>query len=201
MIMTSQTETPPLSDTELVQRVQKGDKDAYNILVLRYQHKVCNIVSKYVSNPVDVNDVAQESFLRAYKSLHNFRGESSFYTWLYRITTNTAISFCDHINKQGMHVDVDDPDFEENHGSHERLASHDSPDRLIESEELQEVINNAISELPEELRQALFLREVEDMSYEDIATVLKTPIGTVRSRIFRARQYIEERMALFSQGF
>lgn len=188
------------SDHEIVKRVQQGDKEAYNILVLRYQHKVCDIAFKYVGNYVDANDVAQEAFIRAYRALLNFRGDSSFYTWLYRIVSNTAKSFLEQNQKHRYALDVDDPDFDNQQDVKGLLVTHDSPDALIESEELQQVINQAVQELPAELKRAIILREVEEMSYEDIAQVMQTPIGTVRSRIFRARQFIEERLAQFSKG-
>lgn len=188
------------SDNEIVKRVQQGEKEAYNILVLRYQHKVCDIAFKYVGNYVDANDVAQEAFIRAYRALNNFRGESSFYTWLYRIVSNTAKSFLEQNQKHRYAVDVDDPDFDNQQDVKGLLVTHDSPDALIESDELQQVINQAMQELPADLKRAIILREVEEMSYEDIAKVMQTPIGTVRSRIFRARQFIEERLAQFSKG-
>lgn len=190
------------SDNEIVKRVQQGDKEAYNILVLRYQHKVCDIAFRYVGNYVDANDVAQEAFIRAYRALNNFRGESSFYTWLYRITSNTAKSFIEKNQKMRHAANIDDLEFEleNSHDERSQLVTHESPDSLIESEELQQVINQTVKELPSDLKRAIILREVEDMSYEDIAQVMKTPIGTVRSRIFRARQFIEERLVQFSKG-
>ena len=188
------------SDNELVERVQQGDKESYNILVLRYQHKICDVAYKYVSNYVDANDVAQEAFIRAYRAIGSFRGESSFYTWLYRIACNTAKSYLEQNLRHRYSVDVDDPDFDNQQDVHGLLTSHDSPDALIESDELQQVILQAMDELPEELKRAIYLREVEGLAYEDIASMMNTPIGTVRSRIFRARQYIEEKMAQFSQG-
>lgn len=187
-------------DNALVRRVQEGEKEAYNILVLRYQHKVCEIANRYVNNYVDANDVAQEAFIRAYRAIGNFRGESSFYTWLYRIVSNTAKSYLEQNIKHRYAVDVDDPDFDNQHDVKGMLTTHDSPDALIESEELQKVIDQALNELPDDLKRAIYLREVEGMSYEDIASIMDTPIGTVRSRIFRARQYIEDKMAQFAKG-
>ena len=175
------------SDNEIVKRVQQGDKEAYNILVLRYQHKVCDLAFKFVGNYVDANDVAQEAFIRAYRALNNFRGDSSFYTWLYRIVSNTAKSFLEHNQKRRYTVDIDDPDFDNQQDVRGLLVTH-------------EVIEQALDELPADLKRAMILREVEEMSYEEIAAVMHTPIGTVRSRIFRARQFIEERMAQFSKG-
>lgn len=180
--------------------MQQGDKEAYNILVLRYQHKVCDIAYKYVNNYVDANDIAQESFIRAYRALANFRGESSFYTWLYRIVSNTAKSYLEQNQKHRYSVDVDDPEFDSQQDVKGLLISNDSPDALLESDELHKIVSQAMEDLPEDLKRAIVLREVEEMSYEDIASIMDTPIGTVRSRIFRARQFIEDRLAQFSQG-
>ena len=192
--------TTAASDQAIVERVQQGDKDAYNILVLRYQHKVCDIAYKYVNNYVDANDIAQESFIRAYRALANFRGESSFYTWLYRIVSNTAKSYLEQNQKHRYSVDVDDPEFDNQQDVKGLLISNDSPDALLESDELHKIVSQAMEDLPEDLKRAIVLREVEEMSYEDIASIMDTPIGTVRSRIFRARQFIEDRLAQFSQG-
>ena len=188
------------SDNDIVKRVQQGDKEAYNILVLRYQHKVIDIAFKYVNNYVDANDVAQEAFIRAYRALHNFRGESAFFTWLYRIVINTAKSFLEQNQKHRYSVDIDAPDFDSQQDVRGLLVSHESPDSLIESEELQQVITQAMNELPPDLKRAIVLREVDGLSYEDIAAVMDSPIGTVRSRIFRARQFIEDKMVQFAQG-
>ncbi|MBU3843315.1 MAG: sigma-70 family RNA polymerase sigma factor [Candidatus Anaerobiospirillum pullicola] len=188
------------SDNDIVKRVQQGDKEAYNILVLRYQHKVCDIAFKYVNNYVDANDVAQEAFIRAYRAIHNFRGESAFFTWLYRIVINTAKSFLEQNQKHRYSVDIDAPDFDSQQDVRGLLVTHESPDSLIESEELQQVITQAMNELPPDLKRAIVLREVDGLSYEDIAAVMDSPIGTVRSRIFRARQFIEDKMVQFAQG-
>mgnify|MGYP003378802359 FL=1 len=192
--------TTAASDQAIVERVQQGDKEAYNILVLRYQHKVCDIAYKYVNNYVDANDIAQESFIRAYRALANFRGESSFYTWLYRIVSNTAKSYLEQNQKHRYSVDVDDPEFDNQQDVKGLLISNDSPDALLESDELHNIVSQAMEDLPKDLKRAIVLREVEEMSYEDIASIMDTPIGTVRSRIFRARQFIEDRLAQFSQG-
>ncbi|MDY6416979.1 MAG: RNA polymerase sigma factor RpoE [Succinivibrio dextrinosolvens] len=185
------------SDEAIVKRVQQGDVSAYNILVIKYQHKVAQIISKFVGNSADVNDVAQEAFIKAYKAINNFRGESSFYTWLYRIVVNAAKTYLESNSKRKNHIDVDSEEFQ-SIDSQGVLTSRESPDKIIESQELQQVILSAMNELPEELRQAIMLREVEGMSYEDMADLLQIPIGTVRSRIFRARQFIEERMSKFA---
>lgn len=185
------------SDEAIVKRVQQGDVGAYNILVIKYQHKVAQIISKFVGNSADVNDVAQEAFIKAYKAINNFRGESSFYTWLYRIVVNAAKTYLESNSKRKNHIDVDSEEFQ-SIDSQGVLTSRESPDKIIESQELQQVILSAMNELPEELRQAIMLREVEGMSYEDMADLLQIPIGTVRSRIFRARQFIEEKMSKFA---
>lgn len=207
MSQSTQNDTPdttatgdPSSDIAIVKRVQEGDIEAYNILVLRYQHKVVDIAFKYVNNYVDANDVAQEAFIRAYKAISSFRGESSFYTWLYRIVSNAAKSFLEQNQRHRYSLDVDDPEFDHEHDVSGSLTNIESPDSLIESEELQKVISSAMDELPEDLKRAIYLREVEGMSYEDISSIMDSPIGTVRSRIFRARQFIEEKMAQFSKG-
>ncbi len=199
MKMHADNEIASSSDVEIVKRVQQGDVQAYNILVLRYQHKVCEIANKFVKNPADAGDVAQEAFIKAYRALGSFRGESSFYTWLYRITVNTAKTFLEGNAKHRYTLDVDAPEFE-SQDTQGVLTSQDTPDRLLESEELEKVIFTALQQLPEDLRQAITLREIEGMSYEDIALAMKTPIGTVRSRIFRARQFIEDRMAELAAG-
>lgn len=200
MAMTNTSENSVAAhDLVLVKRVQQGDKEAFNILVLRYQHKVYEVANKYVGSQ-DAYDVAQEAFIRAFRAIPNFRGESSFYTWLYRIVCNTAKSYLEQNQKHRYAVDVDDPDFDNQQDVKGMLTTHDSPDALIESEELQHIINQALKELPDDLQRAIHLREYEGLSYEEIAEMMDTPIGTVRSRIFRARQFIEEKMAQFANG-
>lgn len=186
------------SDEELVRRVQKGDIGAYNLLVVRYQYRVIKIAQKFVSDYADASDIAQEAFIKAYRALPNFRGESSFYTWLYRIVTNAAKNFLETNSKQRSQVDVDDEVL--NASSPEALTDRQTPDSIIESEELKKVILKAVSELPNELKEAFMLREIEGLSYEDISEREDVPIGTVRSRIFRARQYIETKMEQFRKG-
>lgn len=181
-------------DAAIVKRVQEGDKQAYNILVIRYQHRVCQIAQKFVKDSVDANDIAQEAFIKAYRAIGSFRGASSFYTWLYRIVVNCAKTYLEQNSKMQVALDVDAPEFE-SQDVHGVLTSHETPDTLIESEELKKVIFKALSELPEDLRQALTLREMEGLSYEDISVIAGVPVGTVKSRIFRARQYIEEQMS------
>lgn len=183
-----------LSDELLVKKVQEGDTNAYNVLVIKYQYKVAQIISKFVANNADINDIAQDAFIKAYKAINSFRGESSFYTWLYRIVVNAAKTFLESNSKHKNSIDVDSPEFQsiDEQGI---LASKDTPDRIIESQELHEVILKAMNDLPKELREAITLREIEGMSYDDMAIALKVPVGTVRSRIFRAREFIESRMA------
>ena len=182
------------SDELLVKKVQEGDTNAYNVLVIKYQYKVAQIISKFVANNADINDIAQDAFIKAYKAINSFRGESSFYTWLYRIVVNAAKTFLESNSKHKNSIDVDSPEFQsiDEQGV---LASKDTPDRIIESQELHEVILKAMNDLPKELREAITLREIEGMSYDDMAIALKVPVGTVRSRIFRAREFIESRMA------
>ena len=182
------------SDELLVKKVQEGDTNAYNVLVIKYQYKVAQIISKFVANNADINDIAQDAFIKAYKAINSFRGESSFYTWLYRIVVNAAKTFLESNSKHKNSIDVDSPEFQsiDEQGI---LASKDTPDRIIESQELHEVILKAMNDLPKELREAITLREIEGMSYDDLAIALKVPVGTVRSRIFRAREFIESRMA------
>ncbi|MCI6796739.1 MAG: RNA polymerase sigma factor RpoE [Succinatimonas sp.] len=190
------TDANSASDEELVRRVQGGQTSAYNLLVVRYQHKIIQVAQKFVSDYADASDIAQEAFIKAYKALPNFRGESSFYTWLYRIAVNVAKSYLEGLSRQKNQVDVDGEDFESK-DTHGVLTDATTPDRIIESEELKKVILQAVSELPSELRTAFTLREVEGLSYDEIADAVKVPVGTVRSRIFRARQYIESKMQQF----
>lgn len=198
--MTTRNDTDLASaDAALVKRVQEGDISAYNLLVIKYQHRVVEIANRYVNNRSDASDVAQEAFIKAYKAINSFRGDSTFYTWLYRITVNCAKSFFDSNQKHRYNVDVDAPDFEAQ-DTQGVLTSHDSPDSILESDELRETILKAFAALPEDLRRAITLREVEGMSYEEIARIMQTPIGTVRSRIFRARQFIEEQMAKLGEA-
>jgi RNA polymerase sigma-70 factor (ECF subfamily) len=191
-------DTGSTSDEALVKQVQAGNVSAYNLLVVKYQHRVVKIAQKYVSDFADASDIAQEAFIKAYKALPNFRGESSFYTWLYRIVTNAAKNFLESSSRQRSQVDVDDEVL--NASSPEALTDRQTPDSIIESEELKKVILKAVGELPNELREAFMLREVEGLSYDAIAERANVPIGTVRSRIFRARQYIESKMEQFRKG-
>lgn len=182
-----------ISDQQLVERVQRGDKNAFNLLVLKYQSKVISLISRYVRNQADVTDVAQEAFIKAYRALPNFRGESAFYTWLYRIAVNTAKNYLVSQGRRAPANDVDAEDAEYYEGS-DALKEFASPERLMLSDEIKKVIFDTLETLPEELRMAISLRELDGMSYEDIAIVMDCPVGTVRSRIFRAREVIDKKL-------
>ena len=178
------------TDQQLVDKVKEGDKKAFNLLVLKYQNRVTNIVSRYIKNNGDVADVTQEAFIKAYRALPNFRGDSAFYTWLYRIAVNSAKNYLVSNGRKPPATDVDAEDAEYFEGS-DALKEQDSPERLLLSEEIRAVVFNTIDKLPDELRTAITLRELEGLSYEEIAEVMACPIGTVRSRIFRAREAID----------
>ncbi len=181
------------TDKQLVARVQKGDKRAFDMLVLKYQYKVHAIVSRYIKDFDEVNDVVQEAFIKAYRALAKFRGESAFYTWLYRIAVNTAKNYLVARNRRPPASDVDAADADYYEGS-DRLRDVDSPENLLYRDELEAVVDQAIRDLPEDLRTAVTLREFEGLSYEEIAEVMGCPVGTVRSRIFRAREAIDEKV-------
>jgi len=181
-------------DQQLVERVQQGDKNAFDLLVLKYQLRVSKLVSRFLRNPSDVPDVVQEAFIKAYRALPNFRGDSAFYTWLYRIAINTAKN---HLVSQSRKSPANSIDAQEaeDYGASEWLNEYASPEREALADELETVIHQAMSDLPPDLREAITLREIEGLSYEDIAKVMDCPIGTVRSRIFRAREAIDEKLA------
>ncbi len=180
-------------DQKLVVRVQKGDKKAFDVLVLKYQHKVIKVIMRYVRDPSEAMDVAQEAFLKAYRALPRFRGDSAFYTGLYRIAINTAKNHLVAARRRPLDYDLDpqDPDQYDMQG---RLSDGDTPEGLVLSEEIKETVNPAIQNLPEDLRTAIILREVEGMSYDEIAQTMECPVGTVRSRIFRAREAIDKKL-------
>jgi RNA polymerase sigma-70 factor (ECF subfamily) len=173
--------------------VQQGDRSAFDLLVAKYQHKILNLVMRYVKDPSEALDVAQEAFLKAYRAAPSFRGESAFYTWLYRIAINTAKNYLVAARRRPAAVDVDFADTEQ-FETLTKQSDIDTPERLALTEEIGSAIEAAIQELPEELRTAILLREIEGMSYEEIAATMDCPVGTVRSRIFRAREAIEERL-------
>ena len=182
------------TDQELVRRVQKGDKRAFDLLVLKYQHKIAKLISRYIRDPDEVQDVAQEAFIKAYRALANFRGESAFYTWLYRIAINTSKN---HLMAQGRRPPGSDVEIEDaliTEAGAEALSDVDTPEGLALTDEIERVILAAIEALPEELRTAITLRELEGLSYEEIAEAMSCPVGTVRSRIFRAREAIDAKL-------
>jgi RNA polymerase sigma-70 factor (ECF subfamily) len=180
-------------DQELVARVQQGDKGAFDILVRRYEHKLVNVIGRYIRDPSEVLDVAQEAFIKAYRALPNFRGDSAFYTWLYRIAINTAKNHLVASSRRPPGDDVDAQEAEQ-FGADSGLKEYATPERMALSSELATTIQAAIDELPEELRTAIVLRELDGLSYEEIAAAMECPIGTVRSRIFRARDAIDRRI-------
>ncbi|MDU3055241.1 MAG: anti-sigma-E factor RseA [Escherichia coli] len=178
-----------LTDQVLVERVQKGDQKAFNLLVVRYQHKVASLVSRYVPSG-DVPDVVQEAFIKAYRALDSFRGDSAFYTWLYRIAVNTAKNYLVAQGRRPPSSDVDAIEAE-NFESGGALKEISNPENLMLSEELRQIVFRTIESLPEDLRMAITLRELDGLSYEEIAAIMDCPVGTVRSRIFRAREAID----------
>ena len=181
-------------DQELVVRVQQGDKKAFDMLVLKYQLRLSKLVSRFLRNQSDVPDVVQEAFIKAYRALPNFRGESAFYTWLYRIAINTAKNHLVSQSRKSPSNSIDVQDAED-YGASEWLKEYASPEREALAAELETTIHRSMSELPSDLREAITLREIEGLSYEDIALVMDCPIGTVRSRIFRARDAIDSKLA------
>ncbi len=191
--MNSQTRTSEQVDKELVLRVQQGDKSAYDLLVIKYQHKIIQLVNRYVKDPSEAQDVAQETFIKAYRALGNFRGDSAFYTWLYRIAINTAKNYLVARARRGFDSQVDVQDAEQIENA-PQLQGMETPERLLLNDEIVEVIKTAIDKLPEEMRIAIMLREFEGMSYEEIALAMDCPVGTVRSRIFRAREAIDNKL-------
>jgi len=180
-------------DQKLVTRVQKGDRAAFDLLVLKYQHKVAKLVSRYVRDRSEVEDVAQEAFIKAYRAIGGFRGESAFYTWLYRIAVNTAKNYLDSQGRRPPSTDME-VEGAELIESGDSLRDQATPERRLLTDEIAETVNRAIESLPEDLRTAITLREIEGLSYEEIAQAMDCPIGTVRSRIFRAREAIDEKL-------
>ena len=180
-------------DKDLVLRVQQGDKSAYDLLVIKYQYKIIQLVNRYVKDPSEAQDVAQEAFIKAYRALGNFRGESAFYTWLYRIAINTAKNYLVARSRRSTDYEIDIDDAEQMHNVPE-LKGLDTPEQHLLNEEIIEAIKSAIEKLPEEMLIAITLREFEGMSYEEIAETMDCPVGTVRSRIFRAREAIDNKL-------
>jgi RNA polymerase sigma-70 factor, ECF subfamily len=181
------------NDQQLVQRVQKGDKSAFDLLVLKYQHRVLKLVGRFVSDAAEAQDVAQDAFLKAYRALPSFRGDSAFYTWLYRIAINTAKNALVSNRRRPVDFDLDLQDPEQ-YDRHARLKDVDTPEGVLLTEEIRTVVERAMEQLPEDLRTAIVLREIEGLSYEEIAEAMDCPVGTVRSRIFRAREAIDKRL-------
>ena len=181
------------SDQRLVLRVQHGDKRAFDVLVLKYQQRIASVVSRYLRDQDEVADVTQEAFIKAYRALANFRGDAQFYTWLYRIAINTAKNHLVAKSRRPPNTDKDinDGEFSENSVV---LEAEDQPEALLARDQLQAVILAAVDDLQEDLRTALMLREFDGLSYEEIAEIMACPVGTVRSRIFRARETIEKKM-------
>jgi RNA polymerase sigma-70 factor, ECF subfamily len=182
------------SDANLVKRVQQGDRKAFDLLVLRYQHKIIKLIMRYVREPADALDVAQDAFLKAYRALPRFRGDSAFYTWMYRIAINTAKNHLVAQKRRPVDFDLDLQDSEP-FDVQQLLKDTDTPEGLALTDELRRTVQAAIEELPPDLRTAIVLREMEGMSYEEIAQTMECPVGTVRSRIFRAREAIDKRIA------
>jgi RNA polymerase sigma-70 factor (ECF subfamily) len=182
--------TTAVTDQQLVARVQKGDTRAFDLLVLKYQHKIFGLISRYVRDSDEVQDVAQEAFIKAYRALPNFRGDSAFYTWLYRIAINTAKNYLVSRSRRppGSDLELEDAEYLE---SGSGLREIENPENALFGAELKAVVEGAIGALPEDLRTAITLREFDGLSYEDIADIMDCPVGTVRSRIFRAREAID----------
>lgn len=181
------------SDQQLVERVQAGDKSAFDLLVRKYQHRVLKLVGRFVSDAAEAEDVSQEAFLKAYRALPSFRGDSAFYTWLYRIAINTAKNALVSNRRRPIDFDLDLQDPEQ-YDRHARLKEGDTPEGVLLTEEIRNVVERAMEQLPEDLRTAIVLRELEGLSYEEIAEAMDCPVGTVRSRIFRAREAIDRKL-------
>ncbi|MBR0573277.1 MULTISPECIES: RNA polymerase sigma factor RpoE [Pasteurellaceae] len=180
------------TDQELVELAQEGNKKAFNLLVIRYQNRVAGLLTRYVAQD-DIPDIVQESFIKAYRALSSFRGESAFYTWLYRIAVNTAKNHLTALGRRPPREDILAEDAE-SYDSGTYLREIDTPESMVLSEELKRVVFETIENLPDELKSAITLRELEGLSYEEIAEVMQCPVGTVRSRIFRAREAIDAKI-------
>ena len=191
--MTTDPTTADDTDQELVRRVQAGDQTAFNLLVLKYQHRVLKLVGRFVNDAAEAEDVAQEAFLKAYRALASFRGDSAFYTWLYRIAINTAKNALVSQRRRPVDFDLDlqDPD---QYDRQAKLKESDTPEGVLLTDEIRAVVEEAMEQLPEDLRTAIVLRELEGLSYEEIAEAMDCPVGTVRSRIFRAREAIDKKL-------
>ena len=186
-------------DQLLVERVQKGEKHAFDLLISKYQHRIISLVGRYVHDHAEAQDVAQEAFIKAYRALRNFRGDSAFYTWLYRIAINTAKNWLVAQKRRPPSSDIDAVDAEQ-YDMDSRLKDKATPENELLREEIKKTVYDTIAELPEDLRTAIVLREMEGMSYEEIAVTMECPIGTVRSRIFRAREAIDDKLRPLVEG-
>jgi RNA polymerase sigma-70 factor (ECF subfamily) len=181
-------------DQQLVERAQRGDKSAFELLVAKYQRKLARLLSRFIRDPAEVEDVAQEAFIKAYRALPSFRGESAFYTWLYRIGINTAKNYLVAMGRRAPTTTEFDSEDAENFEDGDQLRDVNTPENELMSKQIAQTVYDTMEALPEELRTAIVLREIDGLSYEEIATVMNCPIGTVRSRIFRARETIAERL-------
>lgn len=186
-------------DQALIERVQQGDKKAFDVLVLKYQHRIIKLIARFVRNSDEVQDVAQEAFIKAYRALKNFRGDSAFYTWMYRIAINTAKNHLVSASRRATTSAVDAADAEQ-YESGDWLREYATPEKELLAAEMNKVIHDAIRDLPSDLKEAVTLREMEGLSYEEIAEVMDCPIGTVRSRIFRAREAIDNQLKPLLDG-
>ncbi len=190
-----------VSDLSLVRRVQRGDKGAFDALVRKYQHKLVKLVMRYVRNPAEAEDIAQEAFIKAYRALPQFRGDSAFYTWLYRIAINTAKNAVVSRDRSPIEYSTDRHDSsDESYDMQGRMKDSETPEGLVLTDEIRRTVNAAIEALPEDLKTAIMFRELDGMSYEAIAEAMNCPVGTVRSRIFRAREAIDHRLREVFEG-
>jgi RNA polymerase sigma-70 factor, ECF subfamily len=189
-----------VSDLSLVRRVQRGDKGAFDALVLKYQHKLVKLVMRYVRNPAEAEDIAQEAFIKAYRALPGFRGDSAFYTWLYRIAINTAKNAVVSRDRSPIEYNLDRNSNDESNDMQGYMKDAETPEGLVLTDEIRSIVNTAIEALPEDLRTAIVLRELEGLSYEEIAAAMDCPVGTVRSRIFRAREAIDRQLREVFEG-
>jgi len=181
-------------DRQLVERAQRGDKHAFELLVTKYQRKLARLLSRFIRDPAEVEDVAQEAFIKAYRALPTFRGDSAFYTWLYRIGINTAKNYLVAIGRRAPTATGYEAQEAEGFDDGDQLRDINTPESMLMSRQVAQTVTDAMEELPEDLRTAITLREIEGLSYEDIASIMNCPIGTVRSRIFRAREAIAARL-------